>query len=111
MMNENERAGCVDFLDLLLSCSSFVPGSITNLNTAEFCDPVFDGLIHQAESVQVRDPAHGAALWQQADREAVDKAPWAPIVSGAGVDVVSARVGNYQRNPEWSVLLDQLWVR
>ena len=25
--------------------------------------------------------------------------------------LVSRRVGNYQYNPQWGVLLDQLWVR
>ncbi len=27
------------------------------------------------------------------------------------VDFVSRRVGNYQHNPQWGVLLDQLWVK
>jgi peptide/nickel transport system substrate-binding protein len=101
----------IDFLDLLLSCRSFVPGSATNLNTAEFCDPRVDELIHEAEAAQVRDPARGAALWQRADRETVDQAPWVPLLSGVSTDVLSARIGNYQHNPEWTVLLDQLWVR
>ncbi len=99
-----------DFIDLLLSCRSFVPGSPRNLNTSEFCDADLDKLIRQAEAVQVRDPGQGSRLWQEADREAVDQAPWVPILNGVGVNVLSARTGNYQWNPEWSVLLDQLWV-
>jgi ABC-type transport system substrate-binding protein/class 3 adenylate cyclase/DNA-binding beta-propeller fold protein YncE len=101
----------IDFLDLLLSCRSFVPGNVGNLNTAEFCDPRLDSLIHRAEAIQVRDPAGGAALWQAADREVVDKAAWAPLLNNVATDVVSARVGNYAHNPEYSVLLNQLWVR
>jgi peptide/nickel transport system substrate-binding protein len=101
----------IDFLDLLLSCAAFVPGSQTNLNTAELCDPRLDSLIRKAEATQVRDPAGGARDWQKADRRAVDLAPWAPLLNPVGTDVVSARTGNYQHNPEWSVLLDQLWVR
>jgi hypothetical protein len=27
------------------------------------------------------------------------------------VDFVSKRVGNHQYNPQWGVLLDQLWVK
>jgi len=27
-----------------------------------------------------------------------------------GVDLVSKRVGNYQRNPVWGIILSQLWV-
>jgi ABC-type transport system substrate-binding protein len=88
-----------------------VRGSPTNLNTAEFCNPRVDELIHEAEAAQVRNPARGADLWQRADRETVDQAPWVPLLSGVGTDVLSARIGNYQHNPEWAVLLDQLWVR
>ena len=101
----------IDFLDLLLSCKAFVPASPTNLNTAELCDPRLDALIHQAKVTQVRDPARGAALWQAADRRAVDQAPWAPLLNNVGTDVLSAHTGNYQHNPEWAVLVDQLWVR
>jgi hypothetical protein len=32
-------------------------------------------------------------------------------VNNLGLDVVSDRAGNYQRNPQWGALLDQLWVR
>jgi ABC-type transport system substrate-binding protein len=95
----------------LLSCRSFVPHSDTNLNTSEFCDPSLDSLIHSAEAVQVGNPSRGAALWQRADRRAVDQAAWVPLVNSLGIDVLGRGVENYQRNPEWSVLLDQLWAR
>ena len=101
----------IDFLDLLLSCRAFVPGSPTNLNTAELCDPRLDALIHRAEATQVRNPARGAVRWQQADRRAVDLAPWVPLLNNVATDVLARGTGNYQHNPEWSVLLDQLWVR
>jgi peptide/nickel transport system substrate-binding protein len=101
----------IDFLDLLLSCRAYVPGTTTNLNTAELCDATLDGLIAKAEAIQVRDPARGAALWQEADRRAVDVAAWVPLLNNVSTDVLSSRVGNYQHNAEWSVLLDQLWVR
>jgi ABC-type transport system substrate-binding protein/class 3 adenylate cyclase len=101
----------IDYLDLLLTCHAFTPNSPSNLNTSEFCNSASDALVRSAEAVQTRDPALGSRLWQKADREVVDQAPWVPLVNGIGIDVVSARVGNYQRNSEWSVLLDQLWVR
>ena len=101
----------IDFLDLLLSCRSFVPHSGTNLNTSESCDPGLDSLIHSAEAVQVGNPSRGAKLWQKADRRAVDGAAWVPLVNSLGIDVIGDHVENYQRNPEWSVLLDQLWAR
>jgi len=100
----------IDFLDLLLSCRSYVPHSTTNLNTAELCDATLDGLIDKAEAVQVRDPARGAVLWQAADQRSVDLAAWVPLLTEVSTNVLSARVGNYQHNAEWNVLLDQLWV-
>ena len=39
-----------------------------------------------------------------------DQAPWLALVDPRGTDLVSARVGNYQRHLQWGVLLDQLWV-
>jgi hypothetical protein len=41
----------------------------------------------------------------------MQEAPLIPIASGTEVDLISRRVGNYQFNPFWGVLPDQLWVR
>jgi hypothetical protein len=51
------------------------------------------------------------ALWAAIERDIVDLAPWVPLFTPSGADVVSERVGNYQYNPEVWTLLDQLWVR
>jgi len=40
-----------------------------------------------------------------------DEAPWVPLVTQQRVEVVSSRVGNYQRHPQWGTLLSQLWVQ
>jgi hypothetical protein len=34
-----------------------------------------------------------------------------PISNQLGSVFVSRRVGNYQYNPQWGILVDQLWVR
>jgi hypothetical protein len=34
-----------------------------------------------------------------------------PLFTPSGASVVSKRVGNYQDNPEFGILFDQLWVR
>ena len=44
-------------------------------------------------------------------RDLVDLAPWVPVFTPSHASIVSKRVGNYQYNPEWGILLDQLWVR
>ena len=33
-----------------------------------------------------------------------------PFINERGIDLISGRVGNYQRNPQLGMLLDQLWV-
>jgi ABC-type transport system substrate-binding protein len=50
------------------------------------------------------------ATGAQVDRRVVDAAPWVFLVNPVGFDFVSERVGNYQRHPQWGVLLAQLWV-
>jgi len=98
------------FFDELLTCASLVPGP-GNSNASEFCDPRVDHEIEQARAAQGTSPGAARRLWQRAERDTVDEAPWVPLVSPKIVDVVSKRVGNYQYNPMWQMLIDQLWVR
>ena len=95
----------------LLSCRSFVPGTGNNPNFAEFCDPEIDRQITRARALQASDPALASSLWSKIDHELVDQAPVVPLVNPKQVDFLSQRAGNYQYNPQWGVLLDQLWVR
>ncbi len=96
----------IDFFDILLTCRT-----AAGLNVDKFCDPRFDSLVHAADAAQATDPTRALELWQEADREAVNQAPWVPLTNNLGLHVVSARVGNYQHNPQWGILLDQLWVK
>ncbi len=57
------------------------------------------------------DPSAADTLWVRADRRIVSQAAAVPLVSPGTVQVVSRRVGGYQDNPQWGVLLDQLWLR
>jgi peptide/nickel transport system substrate-binding protein len=100
-----------NFIEPLLTCRSFVPGSEDNLNAAEFCDRRIDAQIRRASSLQLRDPAAAGELWSRIDRELVDRAPWVPLYNPRTVTALGARVGNYKYHPFWNVLLDQLWVR
>jgi len=99
-----------DFVDLL-SCGSFVPASPVNINTAEFCDPRIDTQARTAYTLQSSAPAAAVGRWTAIDRELVDQAPWVPLYNPRDLTVLSARVGNYQFHPYWSLLIDQLWVR
>jgi peptide/nickel transport system substrate-binding protein len=99
------------FINVLLTCKSFRPGSEAQVNIAEFCDPHIDAKIKRALALQANDPAAAGPLWADIDRSLVDKAPWVPTHTSKGLSFVSKRIGNYQYNPEWGVLLDQFWVR
>ena len=98
-------------LPVLLTAARSVPRSADNQNLAEFCDPRIDAEIARARSLQTSDPRAASRLWNKIDRDIVDQAPWVSSRTCELMDFVSRRVGNYQYNPQWRVLLDQLWVK
>jgi peptide/nickel transport system substrate-binding protein len=85
-------------------------GNPLNLNAAEFCNRRIDAQVQQALMLQPRNPNAAAALWARIDREIAGQAPWVPIYNPRSLVMLSARVGNYQFDPYWSLLIDQLWV-
>jgi YVTN family beta-propeller protein len=94
-----------------LRCRSFVPNDGDNTkNTAEFCSGALEGRIEHALRLQATDPATAGPAWAAVDRQIVDQAPAVPLLVPQGIDLVSKRVGNYQHNPPWGVILSQLWV-
>jgi YVTN family beta-propeller protein len=80
-------------------------------NPSRFCDPSVDRLIERAVATQASDPAAAKELWAAIDRTITDQAPYVPMFVARIPDFRSARVGNYQFHPVYTVLLDQLWVR
>jgi ABC-type transport system substrate-binding protein len=80
------------------------------MNQAGFCDPRIDGQIARATALQTTNAAAADRAWQRIDREIMRHVPWIPLVNPLGIDLVSRRVGNYQRTPALGVLLDQLWI-
>ncbi|MBV8219778.1 MAG: hypothetical protein JO325_15050, partial [Solirubrobacterales bacterium] len=95
----------------LLSCGSFVPNSPNNSNLPEFCDPHFDATVRNAAAADAANAAAATRLWAQADRQITDQAPVVSLLVPSVIDFVSQRTRNYQYNPVWGALLDQLWVR
>ncbi len=93
-----------NYFETLFSCRS--PG-----NWSHFCSQGVDARIRRGVALQTTDPYLANRLWARLDREIVDRAPFVPLVSLKLVDIVSPRVGNYQFQPLFGVLLDQLWVR
>ena len=41
----------------------------------------------------------------------MDEAVWVPLVNPRVFDFVSARVHNYQHNPLWGFLAQQVWLK
>ena len=99
------------FFSTLLTCKSFAPNSPSNDNQSEFCDPAVDRDVRRALALQVTDAGAAGSLWAKIDREVMREAPWVPLFNSGRLNVVSSRVGNYQFNPVWFALLDQMWVR
>jgi peptide/nickel transport system substrate-binding protein len=100
-----------NFVYPLLTCASYRPHSTENPNLAEFCDPRIDAEIARARSLQTSDPQAASQLWSTVDRDIVDQAPWVAFANARWFDLVSRRVGNYQFNPQWLALFDQIWVK
>ncbi|MBA3688841.1 MAG: hypothetical protein H0W81_08440 [Chloroflexi bacterium] len=75
-----------------------------------YCDPALDDLVGQARDLQTTDAPAAARKWAEVDRMVTDLVLWCPLVN-EGSDFISARVGNYQYNLAYGMLLDQAWVQ
>ena len=98
-------------LQVDFACEAFVPNSTASSNWSEFCDHRLDTEIDRALAAESANAPDTAALWAQADRTATDQAPAIPLTTTTDIQLVSARVHNYQSSLAQGVLLDQLWVR
>jgi DNA-binding SARP family transcriptional activator/ABC-type transport system substrate-binding protein len=99
------------FFQPLFTCEAYRPRMPLNLNAAGLCDPALDREIARATRLQAANAAAANTAWQRIDRAITVRAAWIPLVTPLGIDFVAPRAGNYQRNPAFGVLLDQLWVR
>ena len=91
----------------LLTCNR----DVSYANYGGFCDKRIDAMIADAGRIQAEDPAASGEAWARADRATTDQAPWVSLENGVDVEFVSERLGNYQYNPQWGLLLAQVWVR
>jgi peptide/nickel transport system substrate-binding protein len=95
-----------NFIEPLFTCSANEQGGV---NVSQFCSRRVDALVSQARTPS--DVAATADAWARIDRLLVDQAPAIPLYALREADFVSKRVGNYIFNPQFGVLLDQLWVQ
>jgi YVTN family beta-propeller protein len=99
-----------NFFGPLLTCANAKPSRSAS-NGSRFCDRAIDAEIKRALQLQLTDPPAANGLWQRIDREVVGQAPWVPLFTPRAIDLVSPRVGNFQRHPVYGMLLDQFWVK
>jgi peptide/nickel transport system substrate-binding protein len=100
-----------DFLNVLLGCGSIHKGSDASPNIAAFCDKGIQNKITQAMALSQTDLTGANKIWATVDHEMTDQAPWVDLYNPKQIDFLSKRVGGYQWNPQWYILIDQLWVK
>jgi peptide/nickel transport system substrate-binding protein len=88
----------------LLEC-----GRVENLS--QLCDPRVEAGLARARAAQTSRPELASALWADVDHLIVDLAAQVDFVNTVGINFLSSRVGNAQHNPQWGLLLDQVWIR
>ena len=49
-------------------------------------------------------------LWRQVEADMARQAPIVPLFNQGTASLAARRVGNWQHNPIWGPLLDQMWV-
>jgi peptide/nickel transport system substrate-binding protein len=100
------------FLLPLVRCSAWVEASPqATFDPSGYCDRRVDRLLAQAAAAAATDPVAAPMLWRKAERLVLADAPFVPTTNPDNVALVGKRVGNYEYNPQYGVLLDQLWVR
>jgi peptide/nickel transport system substrate-binding protein len=100
-----------DFLNVLLSCASFHPGSDSSINISGFCDKDIDQQMQKALATERTSMAQANTLWSKIDQDVMKQAPVAPLITPKIIDFTSKRVGNYQFSKQFYMLVDQLWVK
>jgi peptide/nickel transport system substrate-binding protein len=98
-----------DFLNVLTGCGSIHPNSDASPNVAEFCDKSIQAQITQAESLGQSTAAN--TIWTKVDHELTDAAPWVDLYNPKQIDFLSSDVAGYEWNPQWYILIDQLWLK
>jgi peptide/nickel transport system substrate-binding protein len=99
-----------DFLNVLLGCTHIVKNSDASPNIAEFCDPSIQKQINTAEAEESTDASAAASLWTTIDHEMTNEAPWVDLYNPKQIDFLSKNVHGYEWNPQWYILIDQLWL-
>ena len=91
----------------IVQCSDIAQGA----NWGHFCDRNLDAKIATALGQETSNPGLASQDWTAIDHKIVDMAVEVPLNNRLTTDFLARRVGDYQYNPQWGLLIDQLWVR
>ena len=81
-----------DFLNVLLGCGSFHPGSDTSINISGYCNKKVDADMQKALQLGIEDPPAALKLWTKVDKATTDDAAQAVLFNPRLIDfVVEAR--------------------
>jgi len=100
-----------DFLNVLLGCGYFHPGSDASPNISGFCDRSVQAQMNHALQLGETNPAAANLVWSQVDRRATNLSPIITLFNPKLVDFVSERLHGYQYNPQAGFLWDEAWIR
>lgn len=100
-----------DFLNVLLSCASFHPGSDSSINIAGFCDKGIDAKMQAALKTGQTDQKSADQQWGAVDQQIMTESPVVPLINPKLIDFTSTRVGNYRFSKQFYMLVGQLWVK
>jgi peptide/nickel transport system substrate-binding protein len=81
------------------------------INFGHFCNPSIDLASQHAEQLQLTSPTLAGRLWAQIDRRVIHLAPIIPFVNPNEINLTSMRTGDYQYNPHYGALYDQMWIK
>jgi peptide/nickel transport system substrate-binding protein len=100
-----------DFINVLLGCGSFHPGSDASINISGFCDKTIDAQIQKNLVTAVTDPAAAATEWAILDHQLTDQAPWLTMFTPKQLDFVSKRLGNFTFSDQFHMVYSLAWVQ
>ncbi len=100
-----------DFLNVLLGCGSFHPGSDASPNISGFCNKQIQDKMDQALTLGETDPEAANKIWAQVDHDVTDQAAWITMFNPKLIDFVAKNVTGYQFSPQWYFLIGSASVQ
>ncbi|GBR02485.1 peptide ABC transporter substrate-binding protein [Acetobacter oeni LMG 21952] len=100
-----------NFLDALLGCENFHPGSDSSINMPGFCDQSIQAIMDRAKSDVSLSAEQTLDLWREADRLVTERSPIAPVIEMNVVAVTSRRLGNFFYTNVYGLLFSKVWIQ